>query len=116
MGLAWYKKNRERHIEKGKEWARNNPDKVRNKQLKYKYGITLDDFNKMLQDQNYSCAICNTKEAGRNGTFNVDHCHQTGKVRALLCHDCNTALGKFKDNPELMRKAASYVEEHKETH
>ena len=113
MGLKWYKQNKERHLQKNKEWAQNNPDKVRNKQLMYKYGITLDDFNKMLEEQDFSCALCGTKDAGRNGTFNVDHCHETGKVRSLLCHSCNTGLGKFQDNPELLRKAAGYVEQHR---
>lgn len=112
MGLKWYQNNKERHLAKNAEWARNNPDKVRNKQLRYKYGITLEDFNKMLIEQDAKCAICASPHAGRNGTFNVDHCHATGKVRALLCHDCNTALGKFKDSPELMRKAADYIEKH----
>lgn len=112
MGLKWYQNNKERHLAKNAEWARNNPDKVRNKQLRYKYGITLEDFNKMLLEQEGKCAICSSPHAGRNGTFNVDHCHATGKVRALLCHDCNTALGKFKDNPDLMRKAADYIEKY----
>lgn len=64
----------------------------------------------MAEAQGGKCAIC--KSAG-SGKLHVDHCHESGKVRQLLCNTCNGGLGLFKDNPELMRVAAQYVEKHK---
>jgi len=60
------------------------------------------------------CAICNctTEENGKD--FAVDHCHKTDKVRALLCNNCNTGIGTFKDKPELLTKAIQYLEKHNE--
>lgn len=65
-----------------------------------RYGITLDDYNKMRKDQNYSCAICGRHEdkvKGKVGVrpLHIDHCHTTGKVRGLLCGRCNTSLERF---------------------
>ena len=79
------------------------------------HGLTLDAYEKMFESQNHRCAICNEAEtrAGRTkGTVTrlcVDHCHKTNTVRGLLCHACNTAIGKFKDNVDLMEKAIRYL-------
>lgn len=81
-----------------------------NSQLKYRYGITLKDYDKMFDDQGGCCDICG--EIPFRHSLQVDHCHETGKVRALLCRNCNTALGHFKDNPIRMLKAAKYVMNH----
>lgn len=79
---------------------------------KSKYGITFNDYESILFNQNNSCKIClTTKPGSRINRFHVDHCHITGIVRGLLCENCNVALGKFKDNPEFLRKAASYLED-----
>lgn len=87
--------------------------------LKRVYRISTENHQKMKIDQDSLCAICGSKGflIGRNGhteKLHIDHCHTTGKVRGLLCPNCNRALGLFQDNPELMRQAATYVEEHKE--
>lgn len=79
-----------------------------------KYGLTKDDFNALLEKQNGGCAICGATSGGKrheNERLHVDHCHTTGVVRGLLCTECNTSLGKFKDSPELLRKAAMYLEQ-----
>ena len=92
----------------------NRPEIGRRQRLKRYYGITLEDFERMSEEQNHCCAICNTHvdEARiHNNTFCVDHNHKTGEVRGLLCHYCNTALGKLQDNPALLRAAADYLEE-----
>lgn len=66
----------------------------RNKHLKRKYGITVEQYNEMLRNQNGTCKICN--RACKTGKFlAVDHCHKTGKVRGLLCALCNTNLGRI---------------------
>lgn len=70
------------------------------------YGITLEEYNQMLQAQNNTCAIC-IKPIDMPC---VDHDHITGKVRGLLCRSCNTALGFFQDDPTLCLKAAKYLQ------
>lgn len=80
------------------------------------YGITLEHYEDMLVDQSYECALCNAdiERAGEGHHYtkvaNVDHCHATGKVRGLLCHKCNKALGMFHDDVEALRRAADYIE------
>lgn len=84
--------------------------------LKQKYNITPEHYQNLLEKQNHLCAICNKPEITIDGQtkeikkMSVDHCHQTGKVRGLLCNNCNQGIGKFKHNPELLRKAALYCE------
>ena len=77
----------------------------RKSQLKGCYGITPEEFNKLLEQQEGKCAICASLKANT-----VDHCHKTGKIRGILCRSCNVAIGFFLDNPNIMRQAASYVE------
>lgn len=91
----------------------------RRKSLKWKYGITLEDYNKILESQNGCCAICKRKENGvpgkrRDWNWSVDHCHTTGKVRGLLCSSCNRGLGLLGDNVESIQKALDYLR--KDTH
>lgn len=96
-------------------WRREtrDPQVTRNQQYKTRYGITLDDYDSMYAEQGGVCAICGTDSPGsRFNHFHVDHDHDTGKVRQLLCEACNTGLGKFRDNPLLLRLAASYLEKH----
>lgn len=81
----------------------------RDKQLQKTYGITLGQYNKMLADQSGVCAICNGICQAKK-CLSVDHDHITGVIRGLLCHACNVGLGKFKDNPIILREAALYLE------
>ena len=78
--------------------------------LKRKYGVTLEEKNKMIQNQGNKCGLCNKDFSSKKDTH-LDHCHSSGKVRMVLCGSCNIGLGYFKDNPELLRKAALYLEE-----
>lgn len=73
----------------------------------YKYGITPEDFKQMFETQQGKCAICNEEPKTKRG-LHVDHDHETGKVRGLLCHGCNVALGSFKD-VTLLNKAIEYL-------
>lgn len=88
----------------------------RDKHLQRTFGITLADYDAMLADQGGKCAICRGDQTATrwgNGTpFHVDHCHDTGKVRGLLCAECNTGLGKFKDSVVTLIRAAEYVRRH----
>lgn len=84
------------------------------------YGITVDQYERLVQVQNNLCAICELPELTKHhqgGTLrrlSVDHDHATGKVRGLLCRTCNMAIGNFKENIEIMKKAIAYMEIHKE--
>ena len=92
-----------------------NKDRLIKKQRGYnifnKYGITEGEYNKMLSQQNNKCAICGSSEIKRKEAkyFNIDHCHSTGKVRGLLCHDCNIILGKLNDDIEMCKKIITYL-------
>ena len=78
----------------------------RNHNLKKNYGITSDQYDKLLEKQNFGCSVCETKSpGGKSGKFfHVDHDHETGEVRGLLCSGCNLALGPRR-NPEPHRPA-----------
>lgn len=92
-------KNTHRKITKN-EWATN---------LKRNYGITLQEYLNILSRQNNKCVICESDFSTIKAC--VDHCHDTKKIRGILCHNCNVAIGHLKHNPELLRKAAIYCEE-----
>ena len=88
--------------------------RARKSQLKLSYGITIEEYDVMLAQQDYKCAICNTdKPTGKWKVFAVDHCHVTGEVRGLLCNECNRGMGLLRDNADLLRKAADYLDSHK---
>lgn len=89
------------------------PMRVRASALMRAYGITVADYDRMWAEQQGLCAICQRPERlvryGKPLELSVDHCHDTGKVRGLLCHDCNTAIGKLGDDPDRINAAAEYV-------
>ena len=92
------------------EWRAKNKDKITRTHLKKKYGITQEDWNILYEKQNGCCAICNTYiSALKDKILCVDHCHKTGKIRGLLCHKCNKALGGLNDDPELLQRALDYL-------
>lgn len=93
---------------------RTNPEKFRRWDRKNRlklYGLTPQEYEEMVERQNGVCAICGFPESAGK-LLGVDHCHRTGKVRQLLCSNCNNGLGKFKDDLVLLRKATGYLERH----
>jgi hypothetical protein len=105
---AYRKKHRERFL-----------TNMRKANLKHKYGITIEDYEHMLKEQNYRCKLC-TKHQEDNDCWPtsdttmrlaVDHVHDTGKIRGLLCNRCNRALGLFNEDAELLKRASEYVAE-----
>lgn len=72
------------------------------------YGITVQEYNDMLETQDFKCAICSKEQD--NISLSIDHNHTTGKVRGLLCNSCNMALGLFQDSTRILLMAATYLE------
>ena len=89
-------------------WRKNNPRGNRKWQLEYFYGLTLEQWDEMVIAQLGCCAIC-----GDQCELVVDHCHESVRVRELLCSTCNSGLGHFKDDPARLRAAADYIERHR---
>jgi hypothetical protein len=85
---------------------------VRDKELRKLYGIGLSDYERMLSEQGGRCAICQTDKpgGGRSNNFHVDHDHETGRVRGLLCHGCNTGIGNLGDSSATLYRAMKYLE------
>lgn len=84
------------------------PTWVSNKNRKGKFKISPEEFAVMLKQVGNKCEICCEEESCKP-VLSVDHSHVTGKVRGLLCHRCNSALGWFRDDPELLEQAAAYL-------
>jgi hypothetical protein len=76
-----------------------------------RYGLSGCDFTRLRIEQSDRCAICSGPAAVTGKTPNIDHCHASGKVRGLLCTPCNLSLGYMRDDPDLLRAAALYLEE-----
>ena len=110
---AYYKNNKNECKNKTNAWRKKNPDRVRSIWLKSIYGITGEQYRLMFDNQDGNCAICYRHQDRVNKTFCVDHDHTTGKIRELLCEDCNLALGTFNDDPIRFENAASYLRKHK---
>lgn len=116
-----------------KKWAKNNPEKVtlvkdkwlsNNKEyrqiislrshLKRKYGLTIEQYEFLVEKQNGVCAIC--KKEDTIGRLSVDHCHKTGKIRGLLCRNCNSMLGLAKESSILLRAGIDYLKSFDDVH
>ena len=98
-------------IKINKNWGINNPEKMKQSQRRTKrrlaYGILPHEYDQLLIDQDNECAICRSLIGYESA---VDHDHETGKVRGLLCGSCNKGLGFFKDNIDYLKAAAKYLE------
>lgn len=92
-----------------REYSRRNPERAKSATLKKNFGITLDDYNEMLEAQGGVCAICGGEESGRYQYLAVDHDHQTKKIRGLLCHKCNKGIGCLKDSVDVLQSAIRYL-------
>jgi hypothetical protein len=120
---AWRASNRERDKEAKRAWAKANPDKVRaqqergkkrarEKSLKALYGITVTEYDTMHQAQGGRCAACGDVP---DGNLSIDHCHETGRVRGLLCSPCNLALGSLREDPSRIAGLLAYARAHART-
>lgn len=97
-----------------KSYYQRNKERQRDQTFRRKFGITLDQYNQMLEAQGGVCAICRgTETMPHQARLSVDHCHTTGAVRGLLCSHCNRGIGCYADDPARLEKAACYLREHK---
>jgi hypothetical protein len=104
-----------------KNWAKKNPDKVRNQSLVKKFGVTLEERDEMLKQQGGKCANrkCGATDPGRYQSkgregrprdWHVDHCHKTNKIRGVLCPNCNLALGFVQDDTDRLQGLIEYLQ------
>jgi hypothetical protein len=117
----------DKYKETRRKWLENNREKIRERKKKaYKkwrngggfrrllYGVSQSEYEKRLEEQNYSCAICGKRQSELKQSLGVDHNHQTGKVRGLLCAGCNIRLGHV-ENIKFLYKAEEYLNKYEET-
>jgi hypothetical protein len=90
------------------ETTQRNLIRMRERAKERRYGITQEDFDRMLSDQNNMCKICKNEFKSTKDTH-IDHCHNSSVVRGLLCNNCNMALGQFGDNTDIMNNAIKYL-------
>lgn len=88
--------------QKGFDWKKD-------KNLKYRFGITLEQYTSMLEKQNNCCDICKRHKSKFKRSLAVDHCHKTGKIRGLLCSKCNGNIGKVYESIELLQNMIDYL-------
>ncbi len=115
----YYLKNRDKiltdkkYSSKNKQYRREyylkNKSKSQELHLKNTYNLTIDDYNKIFDEQKGCCKICEKHQSEFKAKLAVDHCHQTGKIRGLLCNNCNRGLGHLKDSVLLLKKAIKYI-------
>jgi len=86
-----------------------NRAKIREYNLKRNFGINMRKYKKLFKKQEGKCAICETHQSELDRVLAVDHNHENGKIRGLLCSACNKAIGFLKDNPQVILKAHDYV-------
>jgi hypothetical protein len=105
----WSLKNPEKQREATQRWWRENPDRIKDTILRSKYGISLERYNQILQEQGGGCGICGGPPQGGRGGYHVDHNHETGVVRGILCGHCNLLLGHAKESLDVLTKAQAYL-------
>lgn len=113
-------KRNAKHLKQGQESQEckhyNPPNKMfedrRDGIIRRQYGITLAEYDQMLRDQDYKCAICGNEDEVEGRRLAIDHCHDSGKVRGLLCGKCNRGLGLFYDNKDLLTNAMAYLDKY----
>lgn len=109
-------RTREGRIAFNRAHRQQNPDVYRDRDLRKNFGISLIEYQEMENAQHGVCAICERPEtverSGRELSLAVDHDHFTGRTRGLLCSQCNQAIGKFEDRPELLQRAINYLASH----
>jgi len=113
---SWCKSCQSKYsVNRVRSWRKENPGQYKGHLLKYKFGLSIEEYTRMFNKQNGKCAICGKEETerykGRIKFLAVDHNHKTGQIRGLLCHNCNRLLGLSYESQETLMRAAKYLEE-----
>ncbi len=109
--------NREKLKESSRLYRLNNKDEIQKRETTRKlkkYGITIQEYNNLILEQKGRCLICGRHQDEFKKKLAIDHCHETGKVRGLLCGDCNIMLGMCDDDYNILSVAIEYLESHNE--
>jgi hypothetical protein len=108
-----YVERRDERANQMKKWREENAAEISERRFwanrLRRYGISREQYEEMVKRQNGLCAICKLPPRGKRKVLDVDHNHETGQVRELLCSPCNSALGKFRDDPLLLAEAIEYL-------
>jgi hypothetical protein len=109
--MAWRKDNKATYNALAVKWRDKNPERQHATDIKRNYGLSIEDYNRMLTEQACKCKICGKDHdpSIKRGRPYVDHDHATGQVRGLLCGACNSAIGYFEDKTELLESAIKYL-------
>ena len=114
LAKSWRKV--ESNKERVKQWRSNNIEKctahARKSNLNIKYNMSIKEYNVLLEAQNNKCLLCSKSPEDNGKALSVDHDHQTGKIRGLLCDNCNKGIGFLKENIETLKNAIRYLETH----
>lgn len=115
--LKWHNTPKEIRLKRNREWKKQNPERVKLNRWKNNlrvYGLTIEEYEAIKEEQNGLCAICKNPPSGKGpyGKLHVDHNHTTGEIRGLLCSPCNKAIGIFKENINYLESAIKYLEKH----
>lgn len=109
---AWRLNNLKKAAADQKRWRDEHPERFKDIGRKRRYGIPHGWYAETLATQNGKCAACGVLQTEGKGTFHIDHCHVTNKVRALLCHNCNLAVGHLHNDPEIAEAVKQYLLKH----
>ena len=111
--LARSPENRKKNVQRATQWRADNLSRAqinkRRRDLKARYGMTIQEWDALFDLQGRQCAICLSATPGPKGRWHTDHCHATGRVRGILCAKCNFMIGAAQDAPYVLRRAADYV-------
>jgi len=115
------RQNPEKNLQKltyQQQYREENRKALSDKERQRRFGITPEGYSDLFKSQNGTCAICKQPETatrlGKVKALAVDHCHRSGVVRGLLCADCNTGIGKLKENKNILLSAIQYLDKHSE--
>jgi len=109
----YHREHREEILKSQKAYRRENIEREQDSQYRRRYGISLAQYDAMLERQANTCAICGKTPEENEQRLSVDHDHDTGEVRSLLCNGCNGALGLMQDDPDVLQAACDYLKEWK---
>ena len=95
--------------EASRKWRKENPRAAKDHILRSHYGIPLGTYERLFTEQKGCCAICGTDKPNGRGDFHIDHCHETGNIRGLLCHCCNLGIGYLRHDLTIIHQAIDYL-------